>query len=151
MAAIADIFRRNNIDFRYADISRIAFLMSLPETVKEYLQCMGKTIKRHQTEYGSAWTTLYNIKDLVDNQYPVCNENNLLIIGFGMNGDLLTVNLKNNCAGYVFHDSLSEENYSDIEDIYCEMPYDIKTFLEMVFETETYPIDGTMAEEMQSS
>ncbi len=37
---------------------------------------------------------------------------------------------------------------NQVEDIYRELPFEIAIFLKMVFETETYPIDGTMAEEM---
>lgn len=142
---IEAIFRRNKIDFQQIDISHIPLFMSLPEKVKEYLKCMGKTIKWHETKSGSAWTTLYGIKDLINSQENICSENNLLIIGNGLNGDLLTVNLKNNHIGYVFHDDLYEENYSGIEEIYCELPFAIDIFLQMILETETYPIDGTMA------
>lgn len=36
-----------------------------------------------------------------------------------------------------------------IEDIYCELPFDIEVFLNMVLEGKAYPIDRTMAEEMK--
>lgn len=36
-----------------------------------------------------------------------------------------------------------------IEDIYCELPFDIEVFLNMVLEGKTYPINGTMAEKMK--
>lgn len=147
MTTIEDILRKNGIDFRATDIEHSSFLMSLslPDKVKNYLQCMGMTIKYHETNYGSAWTTLYNINDLVEHQHPACNKNDLLVIGNGLNGDLLTVNLKNSCIGYVFHDDLWEESYLSIEDIYCELPFDIESFLKMVLEGKTYPMDGTMA------
>lgn len=143
MTTIKTIFEKNKIDFQQADISHNPFLMSLslPEKATEYLQCMGKTIKLHETKYGSIWVTLYNVKDLIDCQYKVCNEKNLLIIGNLLNGDLLTINLKNNHIGYVFHDDLWEENYSSIEDIYCELPLDIEIFLKMILEDKIYPID----------
>ena len=151
MTTIEDILRKNGVNFQPIDISHISFLMSLqlPDKVQNYLQCMGTTIKYHETNRGSAWTTLYNIKDLVEQQHPACNKNNLLVIGNGLNGDLLTINLKNTHIGYVFHDDLWEENYLNIEDIYCELPFDIEVFLKMVLEGKTYPMDGTMAEEMK--
>lgn len=151
MTTIEDILRKNGVNFQPIDISHISFLMSLqlPDKVQNYLQCMGTTIKYHETNRGSAWTTLYNIKDLVEHQHPACNKNNLLVIGNGLNGDLLTINLKNTHIGYVFHDDLCEENYLNIEDIYCELPFDIEVFLKMVLEGKTYPMDGTMAEEMK--
>lgn len=147
---VEEIFRRNHVDFQQIDIAKIPCLMSLPDNVKEYLKCMGKTIKWHVTQFGSTWTTLYSVNELMECQEAVCSENNLLVIGSGLNGDLLTINLKNNHIGYIFHDDLWEENYSTIEDIYRELPLEIAFFLKMVFETETYPIDGTMAEEMIS-
>lgn len=145
---VEDVFRRNHVDFQQIDIAKIPYLISLPDYVKEYLKCMGKTIKWHVTQFGSAWTTLYSVNDLMDRQEVVCSKNNLLVIGSGLNEDLLTINLENNHVGYIFHDDLWEENYSSIEDIYRELPFEIAIFLKMVFETETYPIDGTMAEEM---
>ena len=147
---IEDILRRNHVDFQQIDISQILCFMSIPNNVKEYLNCMGKTIKWHITQYGSAWTTLYSINDLMDYQETVCSDNNLLVIGNGLNGDIITINLKNSHVGYIFHDDLWEDNYSTIEDIYRELPFRIETFLQMVFETESYPMDGTMAEEMIS-
>ncbi len=147
---IESIFRRNHVDFQQIDIAKIPCFMSLPDTVKEYLKCMGKTIKWHITQFGSAWTTLYGVNDLMDCQETECSDNNLLVIGSGLNGDLLTINLKNNHVGYVFHDDLWKDNYSTIEDIYRELPFEIEVFLQMVLETESYPIDGTMAEEMVS-
>lgn len=146
---VEDIFTKSRIDFQKTDISHIPWLILLPDDVKNYLECMGKTLKWHETQYGSAWTTLYGVNELMDYQETVCHENNLLVIGNGLNGDLLTINLKNNHIGYVFHDDLWEGNYSTLEDIYCELPFGIDIFLKMVMETESYPIDGTMAEEMK--
>lgn len=141
-----DIFRKNRVDFQQVDISHIEFFKSFPERVLDYLQCMGKTIRLHETEHGSAWTVLYNVKDIMDNQERICSENSLFVIGCGLNGDLLTINLKNNHAGYIFHDDLWEENYNDISDIYCELPFEFEAFIKMALESESYPIDGTMAE-----
>ena len=110
---------------------------------------MGKTIKWHETQFGSAWTTLYSVNDIMNCQETICRENNLLVIGNGLNGDLLTINLKNNYIGYIFYDDLLEGNYSNIDDIYCELPFGIEKFLKMIADAENYPIDGTMAEEMK--
>lgn len=147
---IEDIFKKNSLNFQKVDISHITLFKPYPEKVTNYLKCMGKEIKLHRTEHGGAWTTLYNVNDIISSQEPICSEKNLLIIGNGLNGDLLTINLKNNHAGYIFHDDLYEENYTSIEEIYCELSFDIETFIEIALESETYPIDGTMAEQMKS-
>lgn len=65
--------------------------LPLPDKVKDYLQCMGATIKYHKTNHGSAWIMLYNIKDLVEHQHLTCNKNDLLVIGNGLNEDLLLI------------------------------------------------------------
>lgn len=148
---IKNIFKKNNIMFRPAEIPDTALFQSLPESIADYLKYMGKTIKLHETEYGSAWTVLYNIEEIQNCQETICSKNNLLVIGSGLNGDLLTINLKNCHIGYIFHDDLWEENYDKIEDIYCELPFGIETFLHMAFEDDSYPIDGTMAEEMNKT
>ncbi len=148
---IKDIFIKNNIIFHSTDIPHTTLFHSLPESVAAYLNCMGKTIKLHETEYGSAWTVLYNIEEILNCQETICSENSLLVIGNGLNGDLLTVNLNNCHIGYIFSDDLWEENYDTIEDIYCELPFGIETFLHMAFEDDNYPIDGTMAEELNTT
>ena len=112
---IKDIFTKNNIMFRPAEIPDTALFQSLPESIADYLICMGKTIKLHETEYGSAWTVLYNIEEIQNCQETICSKNNLLVIGSGLNGDLLTINLKNCHIGYIFHDDLWEENYDKME------------------------------------
>jgi len=106
----------------------------------------SKTIKLHETPHGSAYTTLYAIDKLKEEQYDVCLKCGLFVIGCGLNGDLLTVNSNNLKAGYIFHDDLAEENYGSIEDIYIEMPFSIDEFIKMAITTEEYPFDGTRAE-----
>lgn len=141
-----ELFKNYHIDFCQTDISDILFFKSFSEKLKNYLSCMGKTIRLHVTEYGSAWTTLYSVKEIMDEQETICGEKGLLIIGFGLNGDFLTVNLQNNHVGYLFHDDLWEGTYESLEEIYCEMPFEIDAFIKMALEDETYPIDGTDAE-----
>lgn len=48
---VEEIFRRIHVDFQQIDIAKIPCLMSLPDNVKEYLKCMGKTIKWHVTQF----------------------------------------------------------------------------------------------------
>lgn len=141
---IEKMLKDNHIDFEKADIANFILGFPVPESVSCYLKCMGKPIKLHETEHGSAYTTLFSVNDIKNEQYSVCNENNLLIIGFGLNGDLLTINLKNNQVGYVFHDDLLEENYNEIADIYVELPYGIDKFLELALSSKDYPIDANL-------
>lgn len=123
---------------------------TLPENIIQYFECMGNTIKLNETGYGSAYTTLFSIDDVEAEQNFVCTENRLLIIGCGLNGDLITINLLNSRVGYVFHDDLWEENYDVFEEIYVELPFGIEQFLNMAIENKDYPIDGNMAENMEN-
>jgi len=106
----------------------------------------SKTMKLHETAHGSAYTTLYAIDKLKEEQYDICLINGLFVIGSGLNGDLLTINVKNLKVGYISHDDLEEENYGSIEDIYIELPLSIDEFLEKAIATVDYPFDGTRAE-----
>lgn len=144
---IAELFENYHIKFQKIELDKESFIDSLPESIIAYLQCMGTTIKLHETAYGSAYTTLFSTKDIKQEQCEICTENGLFIIGSGLNGDLITINLKNQYIGYVFHDELWEEDYDVIEDIYVELPFGIEEFLTMAIAGEEYPIDGSMAEE----
>lgn len=143
---IATLFEINNIKFRKVDAVGKLGMDSLPESIVSYLECMGTAIKLHETSYGSAYTTLFSMDEMKQEQDAICSQRGLLIIGCGLNGDLITINVENMHVGYVFHDDLWEENYEVIDDIYIELPFEIDTFLDMALKGIDYPIDGTMAE-----
>lgn len=131
------------------DCSKDVFFSKFSANMIQYFNCMGKTIRLHKTMHGSAYTTLFSVDEIKGEQNTICAGNNLLVIGYGLNGDLLTFSLSSNKVGYVFHDELWEENFDVFEDIYVEMPFGIKEFIEMAIENRNYPIDGTMAENLK--
>ena len=143
---ILELFEKKNISYKMVDCSSDVFFSILPTNMIQYLNCMGRTISLNKTPYGSAYTTLFSVDEIKNEQYEICTENNLLVIGYGLNGDLLTLNLCNSKVGYVFHDELLEESFELLDDIYVEMPFRIEEFIEMAIENKNYPIDGTMAE-----
>ena len=145
---ILELFEQKNISYKMVDCSSDVFFSTLPTNMIQYLNCMGRTISLNKTSYGSAYTTLFSVDEIKNEQYEICTENNLLVIGYGLNGDLLTLNLCNSKVGYVFHDELLEESFELLDDIYVEMPFRIDEFIEMAIENKNYPIDGTMAEKM---
>lgn len=145
---ISELLEKNNISYKMVDCSRDVFFAALPTNMIQYFNCMGRTISLNKTTYGSAYTTLFSVNEIKDEQSTICTKNNLLVIGYGLNGDLLTFSLSNSKVGYVFHDELWEETFDEFEDIYVEMPFGIEEFLEMAIENRNYPIDGTMAEEL---
>lgn len=145
---ILELFEQKNISYKMVDCSSEVFFSTLPTNMIQYFNCMGRTISLNKTSYGSAYTTLFSVDEIKNEQYEICTENNLLVIGYGLNGDLLTLNLCNSKVGYVFHDELLEESFELLDDIYVEMPFRIEEFIEMAIENKDYPIDGTMAEKM---
>lgn len=145
---IVELFDINNISYKSVACSNDVFFSALPTSVVQYLNCMGRTISLNKTTYGNAYTTLFSVNEIKNEQNAICTENNLLVIGYGLNGDLLTLNLFNSKVGYVFHDELLEETFDAFEDIYVEMPFKIEEFIEMAIEYKDYPIDGTMAEKL---
>lgn len=143
---ISEQFDKNNITYKSVDCSKDDFFARLPADVIQYLNCMGSPIYLNRTVNGSAYTTLFSTDEIKNEQYEICTENNLLVIGYGLNGDLLTLSLSNNKVGYVFHDEFTEENFDVFQEIYVEMPFKLEEFIEMAIENKNYPIDGTMAE-----
>ncbi len=146
--AILELLDKNNILYKVVDCSDDDFYSKFPSDIISYLNCMGREIKINVTAYGSACTTLYSIDEIKLEQNEICTANNLLVVGCGLNGDLLTINVSNSKVGYVFHDELWEEIYDEFEDIYVEMQLSIEEFIRMALEDRNYPIDGFMAEEM---
>ncbi len=144
---IQRLLEKNRIPYKQVDCSEDVFFSALPANIIQYFECMGNTISLNKTDYGSAYTTLFSIDGVKVEQNLVCTENRLLVIGYGLNGDLLTMNLSNYKIGYVFHDDLWEENFDTFEEIYVELPFGIEEFLNMAIENKNYPIDGNMAEE----
>lgn len=145
---ISELFEQNAISYKVVDCSGDAFFAVLPANMIRYFNCMGETICLNKTIYGSSYTTLFSVDKIKDEQSEICTKNNLLVIGYGLNGDLLTFSLSSKKVGYVFHDELWEETFDVFEDIYVELPFGIEDFLKMAIENRDYPIDGTMAEEL---
>lgn len=145
---ILELLDKNNISYKTVACPNDNFFSVLPISIIQYLNCMGKTINLNKTVYGSAYTTLFSVDEIKEEQHTICTANNLLVIGCGLNGDLLTISLSNGKVGYVFHDELWEETFDIFDDIYVEMPFEIEEFIEMAIENKNYPIDGTMAEEL---
>ncbi|NRF94836.1 hypothetical protein HQN89_28505 [Paenibacillus frigoriresistens] len=75
---------------------------------------------------------------------------NLLIIGHGLNGDYIVLNLITNTIGYIFHDELWENDDVKIKDIYIDMKYSIGEFYLRSLD-ERFPVDGFQAEKFMTA
>ena len=145
---ISEILEKHNVSYKVVDCSKDSFFARFPANIIQYFNCMGKTISLKKSMYGSANTTLLAIDEVKNEQNEIYTANNLVVFGYGLNGDLLTLSLSNNKVGYVFHDELWEMTFEVFEDIYVEMPFEIEEFVKMAIENKNYPIDGTMAERL---
>jgi len=143
---IKKLLSEHKINFTSAAVFEEDLGLKLTQSAAEYLSCMGNAVALHTTPNGSSCTLLYSVRDINEEQHPICTANNLLIIGNGLNGNLLVINLSNDNVGYIFHDDLEEENFDELADIYAEMPFGIERFLEMALGGGDYPIDGRAAE-----
>lgn len=61
---IVELFDKNNILYKLVACSNNEFFSSLPISVIQYLNCMGKTINLNITSYGSACTTLFSLDEI---------------------------------------------------------------------------------------
>ena len=75
-----------------------------------------------------------------------CIYEGLLIIGAGLNGDLIVLDLNNLKIGYVFHDDLWEDDSINPRDILVNLNCTIGEFYYNSIVIEDFPVDGSEAE-----
>lgn len=80
-----------------------------------------------------------------------CISQGLLIIGYGLNGDFIVLDLLTLKIGFVFHDDLWEDTNVIPRDILISMNCSIGDFFYKSMTTENYPVDGFEAEKYQES
>jgi hypothetical protein len=81
-----------------------------------------------------------------------CIENGLLVIGSGMNGDPVVIDVNTFIVGFVFHDELWEKPEVNARDIFVPTEHSLGDFYHnAVFKKDTFPVDAYMAEEQLSS
>lgn len=120
--------------------------VSLSKQLTDWFSCMGEDIYLNRTPYGSACTTFLSYLRAKEEQYEELMEQGLIVVGFGLNGDMLVVNAANDHVGYVFHDDFAEEAYDEPSDIHVELPINLFSFAELALSGKVYPMDGSMAE-----
>ncbi|WP_337100127.1 hypothetical protein [Paenibacillus sp. YIM B09110] len=97
----------------------------------------------------------YKTNDLLEENQDIpnskCIDSGLLIVGHGLNGDYIVLNMKTNSIGYIFHDELYENEDIRIEDIYIDMCMNLGEFFNRSVFEEGFPVDGYQAEEYRNS
>ena len=76
-----------------------------------------------------------------------CIEEGFLIIGSGLNGDFIVVDLKTLKVGYVFHDEIWENEDAIVRENYINLNWSIGQFYYNALTMEEFPVDGFQAEE----
>ncbi len=79
-------------------------------------------------------------------EHKRCIDNGLLIIGYGLNGDPIVIDLNNKKIGYIFHDELWENEDVNPRDIYICLECSIPEFYYNSVTIFDYPVDGYEAE-----
>ncbi|WP_438449498.1 hypothetical protein [Gorillibacterium sp. sgz5001074] len=128
--------------------SHHAFFMkyNVPENIREFYNKFSFTESlKFRHNY------FYNLNDIVEENtyYPnnKCVASELLIIGHGLNGDYIVMNMKSNCIGFIFHDDLYENEDTIIEDINIDTGMSVGNFYYKSVTEDNFPVDGYQAEQ----
>ena len=91
------------------------------------------------------------VNDIPDNnlyeENKKCISNGLLIIGSGLNGDFIVIELSTLKVGYVFHDEIWENESANVYDSFISLNCTIGEFYYKSLTDDAFPVDGYQAEE----
>ncbi|PEJ54383.1 hypothetical protein CN692_20005 [Bacillus sp. AFS002410] len=91
------------------------------------------------------------VNDIPDNnlweENKRCIDEGLLIIGSGLNGDFIVVDLQTLKVGYVFHDEIWEDEDAIVRENYINLNWSIGQFYYNALTMQEFPVDGFQAEE----
>lgn len=95
--------------------------------------------------------TLYSLEDIAQSNEEKANrpciKNGLLIIGHGINGDPLAIEMATAKVVFVSHDLLWEESYDDLEECIVRSGLDLSDFWARASNDPTFPRDSYDARE----
>ncbi|MDR6879641.1 hypothetical protein [Bacillus sp. 3255] len=95
--------------------------------------------------------SFYQVNEMPDeNLYEEnqrCIAERLLIIGWGLNGDFIVLDLENLKVGYVLHDELWEDATINPREILINLQCSIGEFYYSAVTVENFPVDGYQAEQ----
>jgi hypothetical protein len=75
-------------------------------------------------------------------EHKRCIDNGLFIIGSGLNGDPIVIDLNTRKIGYVFHDDLWEDKNINPREIYICLECSVPQFYYNSVTVDNYPVDG---------
>ncbi len=130
------------------------WLVPVPSTVMSWLYEIGVSdalVSFFERHCYISWVQIGNlsfnsvrelVRENVDPQNHSVYKSRLLIIGSGLNGDPIVVNIDSGKAGFLCHDELWESDESpEIASILCELPYSLGEFYLRAATSEDFPRD----------
>ncbi len=106
--------------------------------IEEFSNCSRCGPIRVNKIYFNQFNELFD--DNLEEQNKRCLENGYLIIGSGLNGDPIVLQLETTKVGYVSHDELWEEEDSDFKDIVAITDLDVFDFYKNAY-SDDFPVD----------
>ena len=76
-----------------------------------------------------------------------CIEHGFLIVGSGLNGDLIALHIPSGKLAFISHDLLWEEDYEDFTECVVQSPLGFEEFWIAAVEDRTFPVDSDDARE----
>lgn len=117
----------------------------IPEDVISFLKefSFNENIQFKHVKFDS-------VNEMPDNnlfgEHKRCIDNGLFIIGSGLNGDPIVIDLNTRMVGYVFHDELWENEEVNPREIYISLECSAPEFYYNSVTIDGYPVDGYEAE-----
>lgn len=152
---IKELYRENNIQAHSVALSAKLAAEHFPDEINEYLCIMGASLKLHASPCGTSKTYLMSQEEISgeyrsEESLPIIN-NGCLIIGYGANGDPLSINLLSGNVTYVFHDVLWEEPETPFDEMSIHLNMKLEQFLKLALSENDYPFDAHSAENYMNS
>lgn len=123
---------------------------NIPEDIKELLEtfCYNTPISFGNIYFNEVNDIEeYNLEESIS-----CIENDLLVIGSGLNGDPVVIDIRDYSIGFVFHDELWEKQELNARDAFISMKISFGCFYQnAVNDEENFPRDAYEAEKKLSS
>lgn len=120
---------------------------------QELLDILGDCAYAGSIRIGPVWLSPLAEFDLEneEEENAACQENGFLIVGSGLNGDPIAVELSSGLLAFVSHDLLWEEAYDEFEECVVRTPLSFHDFWVQAYESADFPRDSYDAKERWGS
>ncbi len=132
---------------------------SISQETKEYFKSINLPKELYDFFEKNSYSNFITFKKVIFDKVNTFQRNNkeilnhekyrkkYLIIGNGLNGDPIAVNLMSLHVGFIFHDILFEDENADVDEIFVDMKSTISEFYYNSIFRDKFPVDAYQAEE----